>query len=75
VNLGGGGNSITLGGGGGALTSSMILVSMGALITCMTLCPSPFISAHNSTMWKATATPMPAVDMVALFSGWTKLIG
>ena len=49
------------GGGGGGFTSSMILVSIGPLMTSTTLRASPFSSAQPSTMCSSTTTASPVM--------------
>ena len=54
------------GGGGGGLTSSMILVSIGALITSTTLRARPLTSAQPSKRCIASTTPIPTRCFVGL---------
>ena len=58
ANLGGGGR-FSGGGGGGGLTSSMILVSIGALITSIMRCARPVTSAQPNSTCRATTMPKP----------------
>jgi hypothetical protein len=60
ANFGGGGR-FSGGGGGGGLVSSMILVSIGALMTSTTRCASPLTTAQPSSRCKARTIPMPMV--------------
>jgi len=75
VNLGGGGNSITLGGGGGALTSSMILVSMGALITWHDPCAEPIHQRPQQHNVEGNGDANAGRRYGRALLGWTKLIG
>ena len=61
-----GGGGRFSGGGGGGLTSSMILVSMGALMISTTLRARPLTRAQPSSRCMSKTTPMPTMCLVGL---------
>ena len=65
ANLGGGGGRFS-GGGGGGFTSSMILVSIGFLITSTTLRASPVTSAQPIRMCNRMTIPKPTTCLPGL---------
>ena len=65
ANFGGGGR-FSGGGGGGGLTSSMILVSIGALMTSTTLRARPLTSAQPISRCISTTIPKPIACLPGL---------
>jgi hypothetical protein len=71
ANFGGGGR-FSGGGGGGGFTSSMILVSMGPLITSTMRWAKPLSRAQPSNTCRPSTTPMPTICLPGLRCSWPK---
>ena len=69
ANLGGGGR-FSGGGGGGGLTSSMILVSIGALITSTRRCANPLSNAQPSNRCSTSTTLKPTMCLPGFRCCW-----
>ncbi len=71
ANFGGGGR-FSGGGGGGGLASSMILVSIGALMTSIIRCANPFIMAQPNKRCRATTIAKPSACRLGARCPWAK---